>query len=182
MDKIKVYLDDERQTPKGWTRTYSVNQTITLLKTGLVTHLSLDHDLGACIDCGGSVALEKVDDEWVPVTEFIEFKSIPPELDLDLHSSTFPPDSDIPTIPITESISDTGTAIPTAPGLPHFEQYCRHIKNGYDVVLWIEEMVAREKFIPPQSIIVHSANSGARKKMELGITSIYRFHEINING
>ncbi|MFZ6643261.1 cyclic-phosphate processing receiver domain-containing protein [Undibacterium sp. TC4M20W] len=43
---MKVYLDDERTTPDGWTRTYWPEDTIALLKTGEVTHLSLDHDLG----------------------------------------------------------------------------------------------------------------------------------------
>lgn len=42
---MKVYLDDERQTPDGWVRTYDVAETIELLKTGSVTDLSLDHDL-----------------------------------------------------------------------------------------------------------------------------------------
>jgi len=42
---VKVYLDDERKTPIGWERTYTVAETIGLLRTGYVTHLSLDHDL-----------------------------------------------------------------------------------------------------------------------------------------
>lgn len=43
---MKVYLDDERPTPEGWTRTYTPQETIELLKTRRVTELSLDHDLG----------------------------------------------------------------------------------------------------------------------------------------
>ncbi len=43
---MKVFLDDERSTPEGWWRTYDPIQTISLLKSGMVTHLSLDHDLG----------------------------------------------------------------------------------------------------------------------------------------
>lgn len=43
---MKVYLDDERETPRGWVRTYTAEHTIALLKTGTVEHLSLDHDLG----------------------------------------------------------------------------------------------------------------------------------------
>lgn len=43
---MKIYLDDERNTPSGWHRTYSVQETIELLKTRQVTHLSLDNDLG----------------------------------------------------------------------------------------------------------------------------------------
>jgi hypothetical protein len=43
---MKVYLDDERKTPEGWVRTYSSEETITLLRTGRVQVLSMDHDLG----------------------------------------------------------------------------------------------------------------------------------------
>lgn len=91
---MKVYLDDERKAPDGWIRTYWPEETIQLLKTGTVTELSLDHDLG--------------DDE-------------------------------------------RGT--------------------GYDVVCWIEEQVFLTKFIPPK-MYVHSANSSARDKMNMGIASI----------
>jgi hypothetical protein len=91
---LRVFLDDERVTPTGWTRAYWPDEVIELLKTGMVRELSLDHDLG--------------DDE-------------------------------------------RGT--------------------GYDVVLWIEEAVALEGFIPPR-ISVHSANSSARDKMLAGIGAI----------
>lgn len=43
--------------------------------------------------------------------------------------------------------------------------------TGYDVVLWVEEAVARRGFSPPR-MSVHSANSSARQKMESGIRSI----------
>ena len=92
---MKVYLDDERETPEGWTRVYWPEEAIELLKTGNVEEISLDHDLG--------------DD-------------------------------------------DHGT--------------------GYDVVLWIEEQVILNQFLPPR-IKVHPANSSARQKMELGINNIY---------
>ena len=91
---MKVYLDDERETPPGWRRVYWPEEAIELLKSGKVEEISLDHDLG--------------DDEH-------------------------------------------GT--------------------GYDVVLWIEEAVFTRGFKPPK-IKVHSANSSARMKMELGIKSI----------
>ena len=91
---MKVYLDDERQTPDGWTRVYWPDEAVRLLESGEVTEISLDHDLGDDI---------------------------------------------------------RGT--------------------GYDVVLWIEESVAIRNFKPP-IIKVHSANSSARKKMELGIENI----------
>lgn len=43
---MKVFLDDERQTPEGWVRVYWPDEAIALLHTGEVTHISLDHDLG----------------------------------------------------------------------------------------------------------------------------------------
>jgi len=43
---MKVYLDDERQTPPGWVRVYWPQEAIELLETGEVTEISLDHDLG----------------------------------------------------------------------------------------------------------------------------------------
>ena len=98
---MKVYLDDERTTPEGWTRVYWPDEAIQLLKTGNVEEISLDHDLG--------------DDE-------------------------------------------RGT--------------------GYDVVLWIEEAVITQNFAPPV-MKVHSANSSARQKMELGIRNIEKHARSN---
>jgi len=43
---MKVFLDDERKTPDGWTRVYWPSEAIELLKSGQVTEISLDHDLG----------------------------------------------------------------------------------------------------------------------------------------
>ncbi len=43
---MKVHFDDERTTPDGWHRTYWPDEAIELLKTGKVTDISLDHDLG----------------------------------------------------------------------------------------------------------------------------------------
>ena len=43
---MRVYLDDERDTPDGWVRVYWPDQAIELLKTGEVEIISLDHDLG----------------------------------------------------------------------------------------------------------------------------------------
>lgn len=43
---MKIYMDDARETPIGWNRTYTVAETIAALNTRTVTHLSLDNDLG----------------------------------------------------------------------------------------------------------------------------------------
>ncbi len=43
---MRVYLDDEREPPEGWTRVRRPAEAIALLETGDVAELSLDHDLG----------------------------------------------------------------------------------------------------------------------------------------
>ena len=43
---MRVFLDDERSAPEGWTRVYWPSEAIALLETGRVEELSLDHDLG----------------------------------------------------------------------------------------------------------------------------------------
>lgn len=43
---MKVYLDDERSAPPGWTQVRWPEEAIALLETGDVIELSLDHDLG----------------------------------------------------------------------------------------------------------------------------------------
>jgi hypothetical protein len=43
---MKLFLDDERQTPPGWQRSETAWETIWFLEHEDVTHLSLDHDLG----------------------------------------------------------------------------------------------------------------------------------------
>ena len=44
--KMKVFLDDVRDTPEGWVRVYWPEEACRLLETGQVTEISLDHDLG----------------------------------------------------------------------------------------------------------------------------------------
>ncbi|MFM5248136.1 cyclic-phosphate processing receiver domain-containing protein [Aeromonas caviae] len=43
---MKLYLDDERETPAGCVRVFWPDEAIAWLKTGVVTEISLDHDLG----------------------------------------------------------------------------------------------------------------------------------------
>jgi len=105
---MKVYLDDVRSTPDGWVRCYWPEEVIEHLKTGNITHLSLDHDLG----------------------------------DVDVENDDR--------------------------------------RNGYAVLLWIEEQVVINGFAPPPVITVHSDNSSARIKMELAIKAIYRQHLNNL--
>jgi len=93
---MKVFLDDERPTPEGWTRAKTPEEAIELLKSKRVTHLSLDHDLGFSDD-----------------------------------------------------------------------------RTGYAVLLWIEQQVVENGFLPPH-IAIHSANAGARTRMDAAVESIER--------
>ena len=43
---MKIYLDDERTPPIGWTLVRWPQEAIDILKTGDVEIISLDHDLG----------------------------------------------------------------------------------------------------------------------------------------
>lgn len=46
LEAIRVWLDDERPAPEGWTAVRWPQEAIDWLKTQRVTHISLDHDLG----------------------------------------------------------------------------------------------------------------------------------------
>lgn len=50
---MKLWMDDLRPAPDGWTGARSVNEAIALMRTGEVTHASLDHDLGDYAHDGG---------------------------------------------------------------------------------------------------------------------------------
>ena len=54
---MKLYLDDERHPPSGWTLTKNVKTTINFIAKGDVTDLSLDHDLGVDYENGYDVLL-----------------------------------------------------------------------------------------------------------------------------
>jgi len=49
---MKVWLDDRRPAPEGWTWVTTVTAAIDLLQAGDVEEISLDHDLGL-IDASG---------------------------------------------------------------------------------------------------------------------------------
>lgn len=44
--KLKLYLDDERETPTGWHRAYTAPEACEILGLHQVEVVSLDHDLG----------------------------------------------------------------------------------------------------------------------------------------
>jgi len=43
---MRVWLDDERPAPPGWTHVHWPDEAIRLLERGQVVEISLDHDLG----------------------------------------------------------------------------------------------------------------------------------------
>lgn len=45
-DYVKVWLDDEREAPRGWYHALTAPEAMGVLQSCYVTHLSLDHDLG----------------------------------------------------------------------------------------------------------------------------------------
>lgn len=71
---MKVYLDDERETPEGWERVFHVWEAIEKLKTGMVTEISLDHDLGSGEPTGYDVIL------WIEEQVFTNPKYLPPKI------------------------------------------------------------------------------------------------------
>lgn len=54
------------------------------------------------------------------------------------------------------------------------------IGTGYDVLLWIEEQVATNNYIPPELILVHSANSSGKLKMNQAIRKIRDLEVFNL--
>ena len=46
IERIKVWLDDERPAPTGWVAVRWPREAIALLEQGCVSEISLDHDLG----------------------------------------------------------------------------------------------------------------------------------------
>jgi hypothetical protein len=80
---MKVYLDDVRETPEGWVRTYTVDETIELLKTGEVKEISLDHDLGK--DANG-ISLADGYEVLVWIEKEVEAKRFQPPI-MHIHSA-----------------------------------------------------------------------------------------------
>jgi hypothetical protein len=48
---MKLWVDDHRAAPRGWRSVRSVAAAKVYLEQGLVTDISLDHDMGACAEC-----------------------------------------------------------------------------------------------------------------------------------
>jgi hypothetical protein len=63
---VKLWLDDRRRAPAGWTHALSVAEAQAFLITGEVEEASLDHDLGACDACMGGLSTE----EWLEAHDY----------------------------------------------------------------------------------------------------------------
>jgi hypothetical protein len=57
--EMKLWLDDIRPAPVGWTWVKTADEAREKLQTQIVTHASLDHDLGACETCMGGRTAEQ---------------------------------------------------------------------------------------------------------------------------
>jgi hypothetical protein len=84
---MKLWLDDllddpsspERWTPEGWVGARTVLEAARKLKSGQVTHISFDHDLG--IDAGWTgYTLAKLIEKWA-------WWGVIPALTWDIHSA-----------------------------------------------------------------------------------------------
>ena len=63
--------------------------------------------------------------------------------------------------------------------LDHDLSFDDSIGTGYDVLLWLEKEAVTKKLDTVPDMRVHSANSGARPRMELAIEQIKRLVERN---
>lgn len=52
--QVKLWVDDHRPAPRGWRAVRSVAAAKVYLEQGLVTDISLDHDMGACRTCSAA--------------------------------------------------------------------------------------------------------------------------------
>ena len=53
---MRLWLDDLRAPPEGWTQAKSVGEAKALMEKGDVENASLDHDLGCTSDCAACKA------------------------------------------------------------------------------------------------------------------------------
>ncbi len=60
---MKLYLDDMREPPAGWTLVRDISAAKLALESGAVTDASLDHDLGACRECMAGRSIEEFMDD-----------------------------------------------------------------------------------------------------------------------
>lgn len=85
MPTLKVYLDDVREPPEGWTLVRWPYDAIQLLLTGEVEALSLDHDLG---DDGPGAGHGRTGyDVLVWLEEAVALHGVKPPASIQVHSA-----------------------------------------------------------------------------------------------
>ncbi len=114
---MKVFLDDERSTPEGWVRAFWPDDAIALLRTGDVTELSLDHDLGDDARGTGYTVLL-----WLE--EQVAVYRMPPPL-IQVHSAN--PSA---RLKMEAAIASGGTRISAAPREPDGRACSRSVSPG----------------------------------------------------
>ncbi len=63
---VKIWLDDARTAPLGWTRTQDIEEVKKLLRVGEVEELALDNDLGRyppCATCNDNACPIVIDEQ-----------------------------------------------------------------------------------------------------------------------
>lgn len=70
-DPTRVWLDDERPAPEGWTACRWAHEAIALIRRGGVAEVSLDHDLGDVHADGYDVLL------WLERAVWHGFRPVP---------------------------------------------------------------------------------------------------------
>lgn len=69
---MKLYLDDIRVTPPGFNlRAYTAAEAIIMLKTGMITFISFDHDLGPDTAGTGYDVAKWIEEQAVTNPDFV---------------------------------------------------------------------------------------------------------------
>lgn len=68
MNNIKLWLDDIRPAPPGWTHVFTVQEAKDIMLSTPVLYASLDHDLGACKECLGGMT----PDQWLQQSNYTQ--------------------------------------------------------------------------------------------------------------
>jgi hypothetical protein len=75
---VKLWVDDVRPEPDGWTRAQSADEAIAVLSSCTVEFASLDHDLGEFASAGGN---------GVAITDWMAEHNCWPRQGVTVHSS-----------------------------------------------------------------------------------------------
>lgn len=176
---MRIFLDNQRSAPDGFVRCFTVEKTLEFLRQNIVKQLSLTYDLGKCINCGGQVQTVWDGEKFVPIEPMI-FQYEEPDIKLDFNSSSMMPGKNIKAIE-NDILSEEDIVIPKLKAVAvENKSYCSHVKNGLNLLNTIEDIVAKERFIPPFNISLHNVEDGDKLKMMQGaIRSIQMFYDLN---